>query len=55
LKKYRSKQEEEEPKGFSKVEVIPVFTNAGPLLFARVGDIEVYKEMPAEYLKSLLP
>nr|WP_294877591.1 transposase [uncultured Pedobacter sp.] len=51
IKKYRSKPEE--PAGFAQIEVIPTF-NSRPTLFAEVGNIKLYKEVPAEYLKTLL-
>jgi hypothetical protein len=53
LKKYRSKPEEE-PKGFAQVEVIPTIVQSKPQLFAEVGNIKLYKEVTAEYLKTLL-
>jgi len=54
LRKYRSRVEEE-PKGFAPIEVLPsVVATVGPALFAEVGSIRIYKEVAAEYLKSLL-
>jgi hypothetical protein len=53
LRKYRQRPEEE-IKGFATVEVLPVVTPAKPALFAEVGAIRLYKEVSAEYLKSLL-
>lgn len=52
IKKYRSKPEDD-VKGFAQIEVIPTF-NSRPQLFAEVGNIKLYKEVPAEYLKTLL-
>jgi transposase-like protein len=54
LRKYRSKSESEEPKGFAAIEVIPTLVTSRPQLFAEVGKIKLYKEVPAEYLKTLL-
>jgi hypothetical protein len=53
LRKYRQRSEEE-IKGFATVEVLPAVTPASPVLFAEVGAIRLYKEVSAEYLKSLL-
>jgi hypothetical protein len=53
LKKYRSKPEDEQ-KGFAQIEVTPTLVNRKPSLFAEVGNIKLYKEVPAEYLKTLL-
>jgi len=54
IKKYRSKEEEQ--KGFAPIEVVPVFNQSRPQLFAEISkdNIKLYKEMPAEYLKTLL-
>lgn len=51
LKKYRAKQDD--VKGFATIEVVsaPV---SGPQLFAEVGNVKLYKEVPAEYLKVLV-
>jgi hypothetical protein len=54
LRKYRSKSDPEEPKGFATIEVIPTGVPSRPQLFAEVGNIRLYKEVPAEYLKALL-
>jgi len=43
-----------EIEGFAAVEVLPAMTPAQPALFAEVGLIRLYKEVSAEYLKSLL-
>ena len=51
VKKYRKTEEEE--KGFATIEIVPS-REAKPRLFAKVGEIEVYREVPAEYLKALL-
>jgi hypothetical protein len=53
MKKYRSKPEED-VKGFATIEVVPALVPARPQLFAEVGNIRLYTEVPAEYLKSLL-
>ena len=53
IKKYRSKPEED-VKGFATIEVVPALAPGRPQLFAEVGNIRLYKEVPAEYLKSLL-
>ena len=53
MKKYR-RTNGEEPKGFAAVEVIPTFVHARPQLFAEVGEIRLYKEVSADYLKSLI-
>lgn len=54
IRKYRSKGETEEPKGFATIEVIPTLVHTRPQLFAEIGNIKLYKEVPAEYLKTLL-
>jgi hypothetical protein len=51
IKKYRKSEEEE--KGFTTIEIIPS-KEAKPQLFAEVGNIKLYKEVSAEYLKALL-
>jgi transposase-like protein len=55
LKKYRPKPEDEESKGagFVSVELIPS-AKTGPQLFAEVGNIKLYAQVSAEYLKALL-
>ncbi len=54
LKKYRIKPEDE-VKGFATIEVVPSSAvQAKPILFAEVGGIRLYKEVPAEYLKALM-
>ena len=53
IKKHRSKPEEEE-KGFAPIEVIPTLVHSKPRLFAEIGNIKLYKEVSAEYLKTLL-
>lgn len=51
LKKNRPKQDD--VKGFSTIEVL--HTPAQKVqLFAEVGNIKLYKEVPADYLKALL-
>ena len=53
LRKYRQRSEED-IRGFATVEVVPAAMPAKPALFAEVGEIRLYKEVSAEYLKSLL-
>ena len=53
LKKCRSRPEEE-VKGFATIEVVSALEPGRPPLFAEVGNIRLYKEVPTEYLKSLL-
>ena len=53
MKRYRSKPDEE-VKGFATIEVTPTLIPGRPQLFAEVGNIRLYKEVPPEYLKSLL-
>lgn len=40
--------------GFASIEVIGNVVNPGSQLFAEVGNIKLYKEVSAEYLKKLL-
>jgi hypothetical protein len=54
IRKYRSKGEAEEPTGFAAIEVIPTLLPGRPPLFAEIGNIKLYKEVSAEYLKALL-
>jgi hypothetical protein len=49
IKRFRKGEEE---KGFATIEIIP--SVAKPGLFAEVGAIKIYQEVPAEYLKALL-
>jgi hypothetical protein len=53
IKKYRNKPEDD-VKGFASIEVVPTFVDRGPQLFAEIGNIRLYKEVSAEYLKTLL-
>jgi transposase-like protein len=54
LKKYRIKPEDE-VKGFATIEVVPSSAvRQRPVLFAEVGNIRLYKEVPPEYLKALV-
>lgn len=53
LKKYRNKPEDE-IKGFASIEVVPALVDTRPQLFAEVGNIKLYKEVSAAYLKTLL-
>jgi hypothetical protein len=60
LKRYRSKVTEDVkdlaagPGGFASIEVVPTLVHDRPQLFAEIGNIKLYKEVPAEYLKALL-
>jgi hypothetical protein len=51
LKKYRPKQDD--VKGFATIEVVK-HPETTAQLFAEVGDIKIYKEVPADYLKALV-
>ena len=53
MKKYR-RISGEEPKGFVTVEVMPNTVHTRPQLFAEVGSIRLFREVTAEYLKSLI-
>jgi hypothetical protein len=59
-KRYRSKGAEDvkdpaaQPGGFAAIEVVPTLVQDRPQLFAEIGNIKLYKEVPAEYLKTLL-
>src|SRR5687768_6947560 len=53
LKKYRSKPEDEEPGGFIKVEMVSAKENR-PVLFAKIGQLEIYKELSVDVLKALI-
>jgi hypothetical protein len=50
VKKYRKGEEE---KGFTTIEIIPS-REAKPQLFAEVGNIKLYQQVSADYLKALL-
>ena len=55
LKKYCPRAEGEEMKGFARVELVPSLgPSSGPTLFAEVGAIRIYREVTADFLKSLL-
>lgn len=59
MKKYRSQtpagsNPQDDVKGFAQIEVIPTIVHSKPQLFAEVGNIKLYKEVTAEYLKTLL-
>jgi len=60
LKRYRSKGAEEPkdppvaPGGFASIEIVPTLVHDRPQLFAEVGNIKLYKEVSAEYLKALV-
>jgi transposase-like protein len=59
-KRYRSKGVEDAKDqaavsgGFASIEVVPTLVHDKPQLFAEIGNIRLYKEVPAEYLKTLL-
>lgn len=50
----RKKQGRTKGGGFACIEVIGNAVNPGPQLFAVVGNIKLYREVSAEYLKKLL-
>ena len=52
IKKYRINPDDD-VKGLDQIVVIQTF-NSRPQLFAEVGNIKLYKEVTAEYLKALL-
>lgn len=60
LKRYRSKSAEEPkdlpvaPGGFASIEIVPTLIQDRPQLFAEIGNIKLYKEVSAEYLKYLV-
>ena len=53
MKKYR-RANGDEPKGFAAVEVMPTLVHTKQQLFAEVVAIRLYREVSADYLKSLL-
>lgn len=53
IKKYRSKPEDD-VKGFAAIEITPSLIHSKPQLFAEIGNIKLYREVSAEYLKALL-
>jgi len=60
FKKYRSKPKRKARKarvvkgGFASIEVVNSINSNHPQLFAEIGKIRLYKEMPVEYLKALI-
>ncbi|OQP59131.1 hypothetical protein A3860_38850 [Niastella vici] len=51
----RRKKQSKARSGFATIDVIGnVVAAARPQLFAEIGNIRLYKEVPAEYLKTLL-
>ena len=40
--------------GFAKIELLHDTANSQPSLFAEIGSLRIYKEVPVEYLKALL-
>jgi len=53
IKRYRNRSDDE-VKGFATIELLQPPGQAKPVLFASVGNIRLYREVPAEYLKALL-
>lgn len=59
MKKYqnrpvkRSKKQAGTNDGFAKIEVLPVAVT-NDKLFAEIGNLRLYREVPVEYLKALL-
>jgi hypothetical protein len=59
-KKYGNRAEKRRKKkpavqgGFASIEVISSVVGSKPQLFAEIGNIKLYKEVLAEYLKTLL-
>ncbi len=53
LRKY-PKGGAEEAKGFATIEVTPALVQSKPKLFAEIGSLKLYKEVPPEYLKALM-
>ena len=53
LRKYRPKTSDDELKGFATIEIVPA-RQAKEEVIARIGELEIYKGMPVEYLKALL-
>jgi hypothetical protein len=54
-KQYRNRHAEPKDKGFMTLTVAPAPEPSGPALFAEVGFIKIYAQVPAAYLKELLP
>jgi len=60
LKKYgdpkpgKRKRQLQEKGGFANIEVVGNVMDPGPQLFAEVGNVKLFKEVSAEYLKKLL-
>jgi hypothetical protein len=56
LKKYRNKNVNESNKQneFAKIELTPTIIQSSPQFFAAIGNIKLYNEVSAEYLKMLL-
>lgn len=53
--KKKHKKKEKAEGGFATIEVTGnLIAPASPQLFAAIGNIRLYKEVPAEYLKALL-
>jgi len=54
-RKKKRKKQSKSRSGFATIDVIRnVVASARPQLFAEIGNIRLYKEVPAEYLKTLL-
>jgi hypothetical protein len=51
----RRKRSQTADAGFAKIELLQYNTaNSQPSLFAEIGSLRIYKEVPVEYLKALL-
>ena len=51
----RRKRSQAAAAGFAKIELLQcATTNNQPSLFAEIGSLRIYKEVPVEYLKALL-
>ena len=51
----RRKKSQAAVAGFAKIELLQYDTdNSQPSLFAEIGNLRIYKEVPVEYLKALL-
>lgn len=51
----RRKRDQTADAGFAKIELVQyAAANSQPSLFAEIGNLRIYKEVPVEYLKALL-
>lgn len=53
MKRFRPKPSSEEVKGFASIELVPSVGTSNTL-FAKIGKLEIHKEVSAEFLKSLI-